>query len=269
MRDPAWALLEATGLSPVEPGVRALTATCRNAPIDILFVRAEDVPEYVQDGVVDCGITGLDLVRERECDVQVLQDLNFGYCSLQVAVPNEDPAETVKEMAGRRIATSHPRLAELALADAGVTAELVNVTGSVEISPRLGLAEAIIDLVSSGSTLQTNGLRSVGTIFTSQAVLIGRGEGNGTQRRLATMLSSVVNARASRYLMCNVPADAVEKITELLPIEGAPSVIPLTRPGTVAMHALIPAAGVWELLPALEQLGATSILILPVERMLP
>jgi ATP phosphoribosyltransferase len=269
MREPAWALLEATGLAPFEPGVRALTATCRNAPIDILFVRAEDVPEYVQDGVVDCGITGLDLVHERDCKVEVLLDLNFGYCSLQVAVPNEDPAAQISDMGGRRIATAFPRLAEGALAEAGVAAELVKVTGSVEISPRLGLADAIIDLVSSGSTLQTNGLRSVGTIFTSQAVLIGRGEGNGTQRRLATMLSSVVNARASRYMMCNAPAEAVEKITAILPMDGAPSVIPLTRPGTVAMHALVSAARVWDLLPALEQLGATSILILPVERMLP
>jgi ATP phosphoribosyltransferase len=269
LREPAWALLEATGLAPEEAGLRALTAHCRNAPVEILFVHAEDVPEYVQDGVVDCGITGLDLVRERECAVDVLLPLDFGFCGLEAAVPAEDPATRFVDLAGRRIATAHPRLAQAALGELGIKAQIVRVTGSVEIAPRLGLAEAIIDLVSSGNTLRTNGLRSLGTLFPSQAVLVGRsGQGSATLRTLATMLGSVVDARASRYLMCNAPVEAVASIAAILPTEGSPSVIPLARPDVVAMHALVPAASVWQLLPSLEELGASSILILPVERML-
>jgi len=171
LREPSWTLLEASGVSPQEPGERVLQAHCRNADIDLLFVRAEDVPEYVQDGVVDCGITGLDLVAERECSVEVLLRLGFGACSLQAAVSVEDPAERLEDLEGRRVATSHPRIAAKVLAERGVNVDIVPVAGSVEISPRLGLADAIIDLVSTGSTLRTNGLRSIGVLFESEAVL--------------------------------------------------------------------------------------------------
>jgi ATP phosphoribosyltransferase len=246
-------------------------ANCRNADVDILFVRADDVPEYVQDGVVDCGITGLDLVAERESGVDVLLRLGFGTCSLQAAVPIEDAATSLGDLNGRRIATAHPRLAAKVLADAGLTADLVEVTGSAEITPRLGLAEAIIDLVSSGSTLRTNGLRPVGTLFESEAVLIGRGDAasRATSRTLTTVLGSVVTARANRYLLCNVPSNQVDAVTAVLPTRGSPSVMPLATPGTVALHALVPAKEIWQLLPKLEALGATSILTLPVERMVP
>ncbi len=271
LREPSWSLLEASGLSPQEPGERVLMAHCRNADVDILFVRADDVPEYVQDGVVDCGITGLDLVAEKECVVEVLLHLNFGTCSLQAAVSVEDTAVTLADLDGRRVATAHPRLAAKMLADAGLSAELVTVAGSAEIAPRLGLADAIIDLVSSGSTLRTNGLRTLGTLFESEAVLIGRPDAasRAASRTLKTVLGSVVNARANRYLLCNVPTDAVDAVTALLPTSGSPSVMPLATQGTVALHALVPAKEIWALLPKLEALGATSILTLPVERMVP
>ena len=206
LREPSWLLLEASGVSPQEPGERVLQAHCRNADIDLLFVRAEDVPEYVQDGVVDCGITGLDLVYERECRVEVLLRLGFGTCSLQAAVSSDDEATGLEDLEGRRIATSHPHIAAKTLADRGVNAEIIPVAGSVEISPRLGLADAIIDLVSTGSTLRTNGLRSIGVLFESEAVLIGRVNSKDfeARRTLTTVLGSVINARANRYLLCNV-----------------------------------------------------------------
>jgi ATP phosphoribosyltransferase len=271
LREPSWSLLEASGLSPQEPGERVLVAHCRNADVDVLFVRADDVPEYVQDRVVDCGITGLDLVAEKECDVEVLLELGFGNCSLQGAVPNEDRAASLGDLDGRRVATAHPRLAARELAELGVKADLVPVTGSAEIAPRLGLADAIIDLVSSGSTLRTNGLRTLGTLFESEAVLIGRGDPASMEasRTLTTVLGSVVNARANRYLLCNVPVEAVDAVTALLPTRGSPSVMPLATPGIVAVHALVPAKEIWQLLPQLEALGANSILTLPVERMVP
>jgi ATP phosphoribosyltransferase len=271
LREPSWSLLEASGVSPQEPGERVLQSHCRNADIDLLFVRAEDVPEYVQDGVVDCGITGLDLISERECDVEVLLRLGYGSCSLQAAVSMEDAAQCIEDLAGRRIATSHPRIAARALAERGVVAELVQVTGSVEISPRLGLADAIIDLVSTGSTLRTNGLRAIGTLFDSEAVLVGKvGSIDYEARQTLTMvLGSVIGARANRYLLCNVDKSRLEEVTALLPTSGSPTVMDLATPGVVAVHALVPAAQIWALLPRLKACGASSILTLPVERMVP
>jgi ATP phosphoribosyltransferase len=271
LREPSWALLEASGVSPQEPGERVLQAHCRNADIDLLFVRADDVPEYVQDGVVDCGITGLDLVFERESNVEVLLRLGYGTCSLQAAVSSEDEATTIEELQGRRVATSHPKIAAKLLADRGVNVEMVPVTGSVEITPRLGLADAIIDLVSTGSTLRTNGLRSVGVLFESEAVLIGRANSKDLEacRTLTTVLGSVINARANRYLLCNVAKERLAEVTAVLPTAGSPTVMDLATPGVVAVHALVPAADIWSLLPKLEAAGASSILTLPVERMVP
>jgi ATP phosphoribosyltransferase len=270
LREPSWSLLEATGVAPQEPGERVLTSHCRNADIDLLFVRADDVPEYVQDGIVDCGVTGLDLVSERDYDVEVLLRLGYGTCSLQVAVPREEGPQSIEDLNGKRVATSHPRLAGQLLAERGVEAEIVRVTGSCEIAPRLGLADAIVDLVSTGSTLRTNGLRSLGVLFESEAVLVGRRNGARAeaQSTLTTLLASVINARASRYLLCNVQRDRLEELTNLLPTSGSPTVMDLATDGLVAVHALVPSAKVWSLLPQLKACGATSILTLPVERMM-
>lgn len=236
--------------------------------MDVLLVRAADVPEYVQDGVVDCGITGADLVRERGADVQQLLALGFGTCTLEAAVPEESPAASLADLDGLRAATVYPRLAREALTERGVSVELVEVTGSVEVAPRLGLADAIIDLVSSGNTLRTNGLRSLGVLFRSEAVLVGRGDGDGRAAELASILRSVVDARGARYLMLNAPQGALAAIVELVPGSRSPSVLPLAEPGMVAVHAVVPAADVWRLLPRLEAAGASSILLVPVERML-
>jgi ATP phosphoribosyltransferase len=234
----------------------------------VLLVRADDVPEYVQDGVVDCGITGADLVRERGVRVSELLRLGFGACTLEAAVPQEAAIAAIDDLAGLRVATVFPRLASELLAERGVEAELVNVTGSVEIAPRLGLADAIVDLVSSGNTLRTNGLRSLGVLFASEAVLIGAPEPAIGAAELARVLASVVEARRTRYLMLNAPESALEAICALVPGSGSPSVLPLADAGMVAVHALVPAADIWHLLPRLEAEGATSILIVPVERML-
>jgi len=226
------------------------------------------VPEYVQDGVVDCGITGLDLVHEREAEVEELLRLGFGACTLEAAVPEESPTQTLDDLDGLCAATVYPRLAGRLLAERGIEVELIRVTGSVEVAPRLGLADAIVDLVSSGSTLRTNGLRSLGALFSSQAVLVGRSGGDGRARELATVLRSVIDARETRYLMLNAPESALEEICRIVPGSRSPSVLPLAEPGMVAVQALVPAADVWRLLPQLEAAGGSSILLVPVERML-
>jgi ATP phosphoribosyltransferase len=265
LREPSIELLHDAGLGPETPGDRALAFPCRNAPVEALLVRADDVPEYVQDGVVDCGITGVDIVRERGANVVELQRLGFGACTLEAAVPTESTLQSVDELRGARIATSFPRLARELLPQ---PIELVDVHGSVELAPRLGLADAIVDLVSSGSTLRTNGLRSVGLLLESEAVLIGPPDAGADARNLAGVFRSVVDARGARYLMLNAPEAALDEICALVPGSRAPSVLPLAEPGMVAVHALVPAADVWRLLPKLEEAGASSILLVPVERMI-
>jgi ATP phosphoribosyltransferase len=265
LREPAIALLEDAGLGPETPGDRALAFTCRNAPVEALLVRADDVPEYVQDGVVDCGITGLDLVRERGAEVTEVLRLGFGACTLEAAVPVESDLRTIGDLRGVRIATTFPRLAAELLPE---PAELVQVDGSVELAPRLGLADAIVDLVSSGSTLRTNGLRSLGPLLESEAVLIAGLDPSDETLQLASVFRSVVQARATRYLMLNAPEESLEYICALVPGSRAPSILQLAEPGMVAVHSVVPAADVWRLLPQLEAAGASSILLVPVERML-
>ena len=265
MREPSFHLLEDAGLGPEQPGDRALAFPCRNAPVEVLLVRASDVPEYVQDGVVDCGITGLDIVRERGADVTELLQLGFGACTLEAAVPAESTAQVLDDLSGMRVATSFPRLARELVPG---PIELVDVHGSVELAPRLGLADAIVDLVSSGSTLRTNGLRSIALLLQSEAVLIGPAEPKPEALHLAGVFRSVVDARGARYLMLNAPEASLEAICALVPGSRAPSVLPLAEPGMVAVHSVIPATDVWQLLPALEAAGASSILLVPVERML-
>ena len=257
--DPSWLLLEASGVAPQEAGERMLQGHCRNADIDLLFVRADDVPEYVQDGVVDCGITGLDLINERECNVDVLLRLGFGACSLQAAVSNEDDAREIEDFEGRRIATSHPRIAAKALPSAA-SAPRSSRWRVVEISPRLGLADAIIDLVSTGSTLRTNGLRSIGVLFESEAVLVGSGERQGLRGAPDSHDGPRVrDQRAGQPVpLVQCAQVSLAEVTAILPTLGSPTVMDLATPGVVAVHALVPAADIWSLLPRLEMAGASS-----------
>jgi ATP phosphoribosyltransferase len=261
LREPAFRLLEDAGLGPEQPGERALAFPCRNAPVEVLLVRAADIPEYVQDGVVDCGITGLDLVRERSARVAELLPLGFGSCHLEVAVPEESSARTPRDLERATVATVYPHLARELLP---VPVELVDVTGSVELAPRLGLADAIVDLVSSGNTLRTNGLRSIGALLSSEAILVAGDADRAAS--FAAMLRAVVDARRHRYLMLNAPESALPAICALV-APRAPSVLPLAEPGLVAVHVLVPAEDLWRLLPELEAAGGSSILIVPVERM--
>jgi ATP phosphoribosyltransferase len=269
LREPSIDLLEHAGFAPEAPTERALAFACAGAPLEVLLVRSADIPEYVQDGAVDCGVTGADLVQERGTAVRELLRLGYGHCSLEPAVLVESEISTVEELDGLRVATSYPRLTRTVLEERGVAVDLVDVTGSVEVAPRLGLADAIVDLVSSGNTLRTNGLRSLGPLFSSEAVLIAPQEPSPGARQLASVFRSVVDARASRYLMLNAPEASLEAICRLVPGSRSPSVIPLSEPGMVAVHALVPARDVWRLLPRLEEAGASSILLVPVERLIP
>jgi ATP phosphoribosyltransferase len=270
MAEPALRLCADAGLS-FEATDRALLVPCANAPVDLLLVRAHDVPEYVQDGVVDLGITGANLVAEAAADVVTLAELGFARCTLQAAVPEDAPQTTLSDLDGLRVATAYPVSTKARLAEIGVAAELVPVSGSVEAAPRLGLSDAIVDLVSTGSTASANGLRLLGSLLESQAVLITSEAALAGRRelveRVVLMVSGVVAARRLRYLMLNAPRSALEEIRALLPGMGAPSVIDLAEPGQIAVHAAVDADDVWNLLAPLKAAGASSILVLPVERL--
>jgi ATP phosphoribosyltransferase len=272
MAEPALKLCADAGLS-FEATDRALLVPCGNAPVDLLLVRAGDVPEYVQDGVVDLGITGANLVVETRADVVTHAELGFARCTLQAAVPVDAPQSELRDLDGLRVATTYPVSTRACLAELGVEVDLVPVSGSVEAAPRLGLSDAIVDLVSTGSTASANGLRLIGTLLESQAVLVG-GKNAPPERqelieRLELMLSGVVAARRRRYLMLNVPVDALAEVEALIPGMGSPSVLDLAEKGMKAVHAAVDADAIWSLLPALKAAGASSILVLPVERLLP
>jgi ATP phosphoribosyltransferase len=272
MSEPSIALLKAAGLS-FEVNERSLHVPCANAPVELLFVRPHDIPEYVQDGVVDAGITGGNLIAESGADVVTLIELGFGRCALEAAVPHDAEQQTLSDLDGLRIATSYPVSTRATLAEHGVTAELILLSGSVEAAPRLGLADAIVDLVSTGSTMTANGLRRLGRLLDSQAVFIGNPrtiEARADElERLELMLRGVVAGRRRRYLMMNAPTERVEELESILPSMGAPSVIALADPSQVALHAAVEADEIWDLLPRLKAAGASGILVLPVERVVP
>jgi ATP phosphoribosyltransferase len=272
LAQPSLELLDAAGLA-FELSERSLHVPCSNAPVELLLVRPRDIPEYVQDGVVDAGITGANLIAETASEVVTLLELGFGRCTLEAAVPEEAGLEGLDDLDGLRVATAYPVSTAKALEDLGVSCELVLLSGSVEAAPRLGLSDAVVDLVSTGSTVSANGLRRIGTLLESQAVLIGgkpdQGEKSEMLDRLKMMLSGVLAARRRRYVMLNAPAEQVAELEALLPSMGAPSVVELAAEGQLALHAAVDVDDIWDLLPRLKDAGASSILVMHLERVLP
>jgi ATP phosphoribosyltransferase len=266
LAEPALELLRDAGLE-IEVSERSLTASARNLPLDLLFVRAEDVPEYVADGLVDIGLTGLDLVNERAPQLHPILELGFGGCTLVLAVPNGGPMSSVADLAGRRVATAFPNLTARFLADAGVDAQVITVRGAVEVTPQLGVSDAVVDLVASGSTLRLNGLRPIANLLESQAVLVVRDPDQGFGSvPLVEMLHSVLEARGKEYVMMNAPAASLERIRSIIPGLSGPTVMPLADPTMIAVHSVVERANLWRLIPALKEAGARDILVLPIER---
>jgi ATP phosphoribosyltransferase len=252
---------------------RSLVSRVGNHPLDILFVRTGDVIEFVNDGVAEAGITGGDILAESGIDLPVLRPLGYGRCRLAAAAPADSPYESISDLGGTRIATSHPNVVRRFFLGQGIPVEVVPLSGAVEVAPRLGLADAIVDLVSTGSTLSMNGLRAIGDILASEAVLL---TSHAAQRAhaeeldgIVTMFGSVIAARGRKYLMMNAPAAKLPELEDLLPGLESPSVIPLAHAGMIAIHAVVGADEVWGLLPRLKATGASGILVLPIEKILP
>jgi ATP phosphoribosyltransferase len=270
--EPTVQLLKDAGLV-FEAGERALVARVQNFDLDILFVRTNDIVEFIADGVADLGVTGLDLVAEAGREVAQLRLLGYGRCRLTAAVPNDSPYQSAADLAGCRVATSHMNLTRRFFADRNIAVDVVPVSGAAEVAPRLGLAEAIVDLVSTGSTMVVNGLRPIDEVFASEAVLLANPAALAAKPELLasieTMLSATLAARSRKYLMMNAPVAKAAELEDLLPGLESPSVIPLAHAGMIAIHSVIDADAVWSLLPKLKAAGASGILVLPIEKLVP
>lgn len=266
LAEPALQLLRDAGLE-FETSTSSLTASASNYGLDLLFVRAEDVPEYVADGLVDAGITGIDLVEERSPGLKPVLELGFGACSLTLAVPRAASVREPEALNGCRVATSFPRLTRAFFEQRGIDAQVIEVRGAVEVTPQLGVADAVVDLVATGSTMRLNGLRPIANLLESQAVLVTRaGEPDERWEPVVAMLSSVIDARGKEYMMMNAPASALELIRELIPGLSGPTVMPLADPSMIAVHSVVERSNLWRLVPALKAVGARDILVVPIEK---
>jgi ATP phosphoribosyltransferase len=270
-------LFEDAGLPIRARGDRALTASL-GGEFEAIFVRAQDIPEFVADGAADAGITGWDLVCESERELDVRLDLDFGRCRLVVAAREESGIESIDEIDAERVATAFPRVARRFFDRLGRRVEIVPVSGAAEIAPHLGIADIVIDLTSTGSTLKVNGLREVATVLESTARLVtrvGNGAGVDVDKRralddLAGALESVLRARGQRYVMANVPRAALDRVKEVLPGLNGPTVIDILNGGQhVAVHAVVPETAIFRTIAQLKALGGAGILVTRIERLMP
>ncbi len=267
-------LLQRAGLRARGKSDRALQASLGNG-FQALFVRARDIPEFVADGAAQAGITGKDVVAETGRDHEALLDLEYGRCRLVVAT-HEDGVSTVSDLPdGTMVATSFPRLTRDFFGARDIPVDIAPVSGAAEIAPHIGVADVIVDLVSTGTTLKVNGLKEIATVLESSAILIARPaqerdpEVDDSLRELVAALESVLRARDKRYLMANVPRDALDRVRRVLPGISGPTVVDIVDSGWVAAHAVVDTADVYRAIADLKDLGATGILVTKIERLMP
>ena len=248
----------------------SLISPVSNFPLEILFLRDDDIPEYVQDGIADLGIVGENVIEETEVEVNYLQRLGFGKCSLKIAVPNNNSIQQLNQLNEKSIATTYPVILGKFLRKEGIQADIRTISGSVEISPGLGLADAICDLVSTGGTLKSNGLVPFADVMSSEAVLICSQKNceNELIKELVQRIQSVLRAKETKYVVLNVHTDNLEKVTALLPGVKSPSVVPLAEADWVAVHTVIPERDFWDRISQLKQAGAQGIVVMPIEKII-
>ncbi len=262
-------LLKNCGLS-FENYKSSLISPVSNFPLEILFLRDDDIPEYVQDGIADLGIVGENVITETAVDVAYLQRLGFGKCTLKIAVPNGSEIKAIADLNGKAIATSYPVILNKYLADNHIEADIRTISGSVEISPGLGLSDAIFDIVSTGGTLKSNGLKAFADVMSSEAVMIGRkGEENHALiTELIQRIQSVLRAKETKYVVLNVARANLDEILALLPGVKSPSILPLAEDGWVAIHTVIPERDFWGKINKLKAAGAQGIVVMPIEKII-
>ncbi len=253
-------------------GMRKLKSDAANFPIEFLFLRDDDIPGYVEDGVADIGIVGENVAVEKGKDVEVAKRLGFSKCRLSLAVPKSAEYNSIQDLQGSNIATSYPVILGQFLEEHGVKATIHEISGSVEIAPSIGLAEAVCDIVSSGSTLFMNGLKEVETIFRSEAVLIkGKELSEEKQQSLEKLLfriNAVQRGKNNKYILLNAPEESLDKIISILPGMRSPTVLPLAQKGWNSVHSVIKEDEFWEVIDQLREAGAEGILVVPIEKMI-
>lgn len=264
-------LLQECGIK-FSSGADVLKTFAVNFPIEILFLRDDDIPQYVEQQVADVGILGENIVYEKKKDVMILDQLGFAHCRLSLAIPKEESYKDPGYFMNKKIATSYPRLLNDYLTENSITAEIEEISGSVEIAPGIGLADAVCDIVSSGSTLMTNGLQEVVTILKSQAVLISNknldSQKKHTLDKLLFRIRAVKNAKENKYILLNAPLEALPQICRILPGMKSPTILPLEEKGWCSIHSVVKEDEFWERIDQLKSAGAEGILVIPIEKMI-
>ncbi|WP_187261510.1 ATP phosphoribosyltransferase [Pontibacter beigongshangensis] len=271
LSDDSLNLIRECGISFISSSLKLKTEST-NFPLEILFLRDDDIPGYVADGVADIGIVGENVLVEEGKQELTVEKLGFSKCRLSLAVPKAEEYSSISDLEGKNIATSYPNILQEYLSRHGVTAQIHTISGSVEIAPSIGLAEAICDIVSSGSTLISNGLREVERVFSSQAVLIANDNLNEEKKQILEKLlfrvHAVQRAQRAKYIVLNVPNDQIESVSELLPGIKAPTVMPLAEEGWSSLHSVVNEDDFWEIIEKLKDAGAQGILVVPIEKMI-
>ena len=264
-------LLREAGIT-IEDSKRKLLARSDDFPLEVLYLRDDDIPQAVAMGVADLGIVGLNEVEEKEQEVDTVHRLGFGKCRLSLAVPKADAYEGVRSLAGKRIATSYPNILKRFLNEQGVQADIHEIAGSVEIAPAVGMADAIFDIVSSGGTLITNGLKEVEKVIWSEAVLVASRNLSPEKRTLLNQLlfrfEAVERSRGMKYVLLNLPNDRIEEAIRILPGMKSPTLLPLAQEGWSSLHAVINEKELWKRIEQLKAIGAEDILVLALEKMI-
>ena len=270
LKDDSLKLLKDIGIS-VDNGKEQLKARATNFPIEVFYLRNGDIPQYLRDGVVDLAIVGENLLEEKGSDLEIIEKLGFSKCRVSIAFPKEVEFKNISDLNDKRIATSYPNTVKPFLKKNNINAEIHIINGSVEIAPNIGLADAICDIVSSGSTLFKNNLKEVLLIAKSQAVLVKSNELTVEQieivNKLLFRLKSVLRAKKSRYILLNAPNEKINAISSILPVLKSPTVLPLAQKGWSSMHSVINSEDFWEVINQLKENGAEDILVCPIEKM--
>ena len=267
--DDSIKLLKDCGIS-IDNGRDQLKAGARNFPIEVLYLRNSDIPQYVEDGVADIAIIGENLIIEKETEVEIIEKLGFSKCKLSLAVPKEVEYTGLSWFNGKKIATSYPNTIQDFLQKNNIQADLHEISGSVEIAPNIGLADAVGDLVSSGSTLFKNGLVTVETLLKSEACLVKNKnltvEKEQILQKLLFRIQSVLRARKSKYILMNLPNEKIPEVSNILPVLKSPTILPLAQEGWSSLHSVIDEGKFWEVIDHLKEAGAEGILIVPIEK---
>ena len=266
----SMALLKSCGIS-IDNGKDQLKAAARNFPMEVFFLRNGDIPQYLRDGVVDLAIVGSNLLVEKGKELEIIEPLGFSKCRVSIAIPKGIPFAGVSDLANKKIATSYPNTVNQFLEKKGIQADIHIISGSVEIAPNIGLADAICDIVSSGSTLFKNNLNEVIEILKSEAVLVQAPNVTSEQQLLIDKLrfrvQAVLRAKQSRYILLNVPNEQIDAVSAILPVLKSPTVLPLAQEGWSSIHSVINSGDFWEVIDQLKAAGAEDILVCPIEKM--